>query len=170
MFPLYLMKTSFLRTCHSILDRKRSHDCPCTADSTEHRTYLLLWIKLFFKKRSVYVESEFFPLNSSLRWLRELNAMQIKKTHANRKKQIKLTTHSLQKVTTQHKYRNDNNGTKQRTTTSIDEGVFWACLCCEFLQRVASCFLNLQCVELSGPPYLRAPHIFPWPRSIGVKE
>ena len=84
------------------------------------------------------MESEFFPVNSLLRWLRELNAMQIKKIHANRKKQIKLMTHSLQKVTTQHKYRNDNNGTKHRTTTSIDEGVFWACVVsfCSALQVV----------------------------------
>ncbi len=96
---------------------------------------------------------------------------QIKKRTANRKKapanqenNLSIWQHTLQMLTTQtNKQRNALQIEKKHQQRILFTARFFVCLCCEHLQRmccktevvflICRCFLYLQHVELSRPPY-----------------
>ncbi len=107
--------------------------------------------------------------NSKLRWPRELNALQLQKTHANRKSTSKSRKHlhhfgSRWCKCSQHKQIKKHCKCSQHKQIHFICSAFLFRLCCEHLQRVCCqidesvflicrCFFYLQRVELSWPPY-----------------
>ncbi len=104
------------------------------------------------------------------RWPRELNALQLQKTHANRKSTSKSRKHihhfdSRWWKCSQHKQIKKHTANAHNTTKYILFGaqpllvVLWAFAAC-VMSTWGSCFLTCRCffylqsVELSRPPYL----------------
>ncbi len=118
---------------------------------------LIRFWQLISERPAAWVSSKFpGPFLSSLRWPRELNALQLQKTHANKKSTSK-----------SRKYFHQFDRwckCSQHNQIHLICSVFLFWLCCEHLQRVrckieevvsliCRCFLYLQRVELSRPPY-----------------
>ncbi len=104
-----------------------------------------------------------------IRWPRELNALQLQKTHANRKSTSKSRKHFHQFDSRWCKCSQRKQIKKHTAKCSQHNQIHFICsaflfwLCCEHLQRVCCqidesvflicrCFFYLQCVELSRPP------------------